>query len=115
MRRTLLACSAFLLLACETEARAPRAGEPIAISPAADADTVLLPAVGSSLVAADVNRAADPSACDRNYSPCVPIDRDVDCAGGSGNGPSYVRGPVRVTGRDVYDLDRDGDRIGCDR
>lgn len=53
--------------------------------------------------------------CDPNYSgACVPIDSDVDCAGGSGNGPSYVSGPVYVTGSDIYDLDRDGDGVGCD-
>jgi hypothetical protein len=52
--------------------------------------------------------------CDPNYDPCVPIDSDVDCAGGGGNGPSYVAGPVRVIGRDAYGLDRDGDGIGCD-
>lgn len=39
---------------------------------------------------------------------------DYDCAGGSGNGPYYVRGPVRVVGADPFDLDRDGDGIGCD-
>ncbi|MFG1777727.1 G5 domain-containing protein [Micromonospora sp. NPDC049048] len=53
--------------------------------------------------------------CDPNYSgACVPIASDVDCAGGSGNGPAYVHGPVRVVGSDIYDLDRDGDGIGCD-
>jgi hypothetical protein len=52
--------------------------------------------------------------CDPNYSGCVPIDSDVDCADGSGNGPSYVRGPVRVIGRDIYGLDRDGDGVGCE-
>lgn len=52
--------------------------------------------------------------CDPNYSPCVPIASDVDCAGGSGNGPAYVSGPVRVTGSDIYDLDRDGDGVACD-
>jgi hypothetical protein len=55
------------------------------------------------------------SGCDPNYDPCVPIASDVDCAGGSGNDPEYVDGPVRVTGRDVYGLDRDGDGIACDR
>lgn len=54
------------------------------------------------------------SNCDPNYSGCVPIASDVDCAGGSGNGPAYVRGPVRVIGSDIYDLDRDGDGVGCD-
>lgn len=45
---------------------------------------------------------------------CVPYASDVDCAGGSGNGPAYVSGPVKVVGPDVYDLDRDGDGIGCE-
>jgi hypothetical protein len=55
------------------------------------------------------------SGCDPNYSgACVPVASDVDCAGGSGNGPKYVDGPVRVVGTDIYDLDRDGDGIACD-
>lgn len=53
--------------------------------------------------------------CDSNYSGgCVPIASDVDCGGGSGDGPAYVYGPVRVTGVDVYGLDADGDGYGCD-
>jgi len=59
-----------------------------------------------------VNRATD--GCDPNYSGCVPIASDVDCAGGGGNGPAYVKGPVRVIGKDIYGLDRDGDGIGCE-
>lgn len=55
------------------------------------------------------------SGCDPNYDSCVPIASDVDCAGGSGNGPEYVDGPVAVIGRDIYGLDRDGDGIACDR
>ncbi|WP_337026658.1 G5 domain-containing protein [Microbacterium sp. LB16] len=59
---------------------------------------------------------AQPAAeCHSSYAGvCVPIASDVDCAGGSGNGPAYVRGPLRVVGPDVYDLDRDGDGIACD-
>ncbi|WEO76457.1 G5 domain-containing protein [Cryobacterium sp. SO2] len=53
--------------------------------------------------------------CDPNYADaCVPIASDVDCAGGSGDGPGYVDGPVRIVGNDIYDLDRDGDGIACD-
>jgi len=52
--------------------------------------------------------------CDPNYGGCVPIAYDVDCAGGSGDGPAYVQGPVQVIGDDIYDLDRDGDGWGCD-
>jgi hypothetical protein len=45
---------------------------------------------------------------------CVPIGvSDVDCRGGSGNGPYYV-GRVTVVGPDVYDLDRDNDGVGCE-
>lgn len=54
-----------------------------------------------------------PSNCDPNYSGCVPIASDVDCAGGSGDGPVYVTGPVQVIGRDIYGLDRDKDGWGC--
>lgn len=54
--------------------------------------------------------------CDPNYTgACVPISSDVDCDGGSGDGPAYVRGPVQIVGSDVYDLDRDGDGIACDK
>ncbi|MGZ9812305.1 hypothetical protein ACXN5S_17725 [Pseudoroseicyclus sp. H15] len=55
------------------------------------------------------------SQCDPNYTgACVPIASDVDCAGGNGNGPAYVQGPVRVVGRDIYKLDADGDGIACE-
>lgn len=56
----------------------------------------------------------DEAKCDPNYTPCVPVDTDVDCAGGSGDGPSYVVGPVQVIGEDIYRLDRDNDGIGCE-
>ncbi|MDQ3480315.1 MAG: hypothetical protein M3423_03130, partial [Actinomycetota bacterium] len=52
--------------------------------------------------------------CDPNYSGCVPIASDVDCAGGSGNGPAYVEGPVDVLGSDPYGLDADSDGLGCE-
>lgn len=52
--------------------------------------------------------------CTPGYSPCIPPGPDVDCAGGSGNGPRYVDGPVRVSGDDPYDLDSDGDGFGCE-
>ncbi|MEQ6900334.1 PASTA domain-containing protein [Nocardioides sp. YIM 152588] len=55
----------------------------------------------------------EPQNCTPGYSPCLPPASDYDCAGGSGNGPAYT-GTVRVDGPDIYDLDRDGDGIGCD-
>ncbi|MDT4838620.1 G5 domain protein [compost metagenome] len=54
------------------------------------------------------------STCDPNYSGCVPIASDVDCAGGSGNGPAYAYGPINVIGVDIYDLDRDGNGLACE-
>ncbi len=58
--------------------------------------------------------APAPQKCTPGYDPCLPPASDYDCAGGSGNGPKYVDGPVRVTGSDPYGLDRDGDGIGCE-
>lgn len=55
--------------------------------------------------------------CDPNYSgACVPIDPvDVDCGGGTGNGPSYVYAKnFRVVGTDIYGLDTDHDGIACE-
>jgi hypothetical protein len=53
--------------------------------------------------------------CDSNYEgACVPAGvEDVDCAGGTGDQPEYVEGPVTVVGEDVYGLDGDGDGEGC--
>lgn len=65
----------------------------------------------------NVNKTGTPGNsphCDPNYSGCVPIASDVDCAGGSGDGPAYVKGPVTVIGEDIYDLDRNGNGIGCE-
>ncbi|HEX6459116.1 MAG TPA: hypothetical protein VF032_09390 [Thermoleophilaceae bacterium] len=53
--------------------------------------------------------------CDPNYAGrCLdPNAYDYDCAGGSGDGPKYVQGPVRVVGNDHYHLDANGDGIAC--
>ncbi|OZV83116.1 hypothetical protein CA850_06370 [Micromonospora echinospora] len=56
---------------------------------------------------------ATTAACDPNYSGCVPVAEDVDCAG-RGDGPAWVTGTVKVTGSDVYRLDRNGNGVGCD-
>ncbi len=87
----------------------------LAFAPAANADPDAAPVVQPFAP----HRAPLPqeprSSCDPNYSgACVPIARDVDCAGGSGNGPAYVSGPVTVIGVDIYGLDRDGNGVGCE-
>lgn len=57
----------------------------------------------------------DADGCHDSYTgKCVPPDvEDVDCLGGSGNGPFYI-GRVTVVGRDEYGLDRDKDGVGCE-
>jgi hypothetical protein len=56
------------------------------------------------------------STCDPSYKgACLkPNVTDYDCAGGSGDGPYYVKGPITVVGDDHYGLDRDGDGIACE-
>jgi hypothetical protein len=56
------------------------------------------------------------SSCHPSYEgACLKVGAgDYDCAGGSGNGPNYVVGPVSVVGPDDFDLDRDGDGVGCE-
>jgi hypothetical protein len=54
--------------------------------------------------------------CDPGYEgACLDPDAsDYDCAGGSGDGPDYVQGPITVVGDDHYGLDSDGDGIACE-
>jgi len=55
--------------------------------------------------------------CTPGYSPCIRNKlSDVDCYGGSGNGPRYTKPGVtyRVWGRDRYRLDADNDGWGCE-
>jgi hypothetical protein len=68
------------------------------------------------IVISNVQRSPDTGAsrnCTPGYSPCLAPASDYDCRGGSGNGPKYT-GPVRVTGSDPYDLDRDRDGKACE-
>jgi hypothetical protein len=51
--------------------------------------------------------------------PCLRLSAgDYDCEGGTGNGPNYIPGPVTVRHDvdpdDPFDLDRDGNGIGCE-
>jgi len=100
--------------AAPTPTSAPKPAPPPAPKPPADpAPTTTRPAAPTAEPAPQAEE--QPSGCNDNYDPCVPDDpTDVDCAGGSGNGPSYVEGPVQVIGDDVYGLDRDGNGEGCE-
>jgi beta-lactam-binding protein with PASTA domain len=69
------------------------------------------------IVILNVQRRPEPDStrnCTPGYSPCLPHAFDYDCRGNGGNGPKYVDEPVRVTGSDPYDLDRNGDGVGCE-
>ncbi|GGF36316.1 hypothetical protein GCM10011519_07270 [Marmoricola endophyticus] len=52
--------------------------------------------------------------CTTGYDPCLTPMSDYDCAGGSGDGPGYVDGPVIISGSDPYELDNDGDGVACE-
>lgn len=56
--------------------------------------------------------------CTPGYKPCIPLKRtDVDCYGGSGNGPRYTKPGVVYKvkrGYDRYGLDADRDGKGCE-
>jgi beta-lactam-binding protein with PASTA domain len=65
--------------------------------------------------------APPPTTPPRNCHPsypdvCLrPDASDYDCEGGSGNGPYYVAGPLRVLPPDPFDLDgNDNDGWGCE-
>lgn len=115
------ALSILFLCALSTAACESRASVRAGVSVESDVAVRLGPAnPDASPPAEPASRSLPPPApaldepCSENYDPCVPIDSDVDCAGGTGNGPSYVAGPVEVIGRDVYGLDRNNDGIGCE-
>jgi hypothetical protein len=71
----------------------------------------MLGALLGALVSTAAAQDCHPSYQDK----CVPFASDVDCEGGSGNGPEYIRGPVYVVGYDEYELDRDGDGVACEK
>jgi hypothetical protein len=60
--------------------------------------------------------AKPPPACNPAYPDVCLKDGigDYDCAGGTGDGPNYVTGPLKVRAPDPFDLDRNGDGIGCE-
>lgn len=72
-----------------------------------DAITTLSTAVTTTASASSIGVK-----CDLNYAGCIPIfPPDVDCTQIKRLGLA----PVKVIGKDVHKLDRDGDGIGCDK
>jgi hypothetical protein len=68
------------------------------------------------VASADHASASKKRNCHPNYKwKCLKRNAgDYDCAGGSGNGPNYVSGPVKVVGADPFRLDADHDGLGCE-
>jgi hypothetical protein len=73
--------------------------------------TTIATLVPSAYASAD--KVAAEGNCLPNYDPCVEPALDVDCVGG-GDGPAFVQGPIRVVSLDIYNLDGDGNGIGCE-
>ncbi|MEY2463748.1 MAG: hypothetical protein QOH64_1886 [Acidimicrobiaceae bacterium] len=86
---------------------------PVTAAPTTSPPATLPPVTEPPVVAPPETSAPQPD-CTPGYDPCIPPGSDVDCAGGSGDGPRYVTGPVTVTGSDPYKLDRDHDGIACE-
>ena len=88
----------------------------VAAAPVAAAPVVAAPTTRAT-VAVTPTTVAGSSGCHPSYAgACVPTGfSDVDCGGGSGNGPGYISAKnFQVVGPDVYDLDADGDGIACE-
>jgi len=88
------------------------------VPPAAPTTRATVPQTTVTTVArVTTSTPAAGGACHPSYAgACVPTGfSDVDCAGGSGNGPGYVSAKnFQVVGPDVYGLDADGDGIACE-
>ena len=66
----------------------------------------------SSVSTATASASSSDVKCDPNYAGCIPVfPPDVDCTDIKRLGLA----PVKVIGKDVHKLDRDGDGIGCDK
>ncbi len=90
---------------------------PTTTTTVAPTTTTTLAPTTTTTVAATTTAPPAPNCHPAYSSPCVPAGvSDVDCAGGSGNGPYYVNGPVYLVGTaDPYGLDgNDNDGIGCE-
>lgn len=75
--------------------------------------TQLIPDRSVQTLLSNASQPVNPnSSCDPNYEGCIPVfPPDLDC-------PDIKRmglAPVKVIGKDVHRLDRDGDGIGCDK
>lgn len=61
---------------------------------------------GVGLGAWGLNGGLSAEECSPNYEPCIPVTTDLNCPD--------IGTQVRVLGEDIYNLDRDGNGIGCE-
>ncbi|WP_322778857.1 hypothetical protein [Frankia sp. Cas4] len=75
-----------------------------------------VPAAAPAPRPATTAAAAPAGNCDPAYPDVCLHDGigDYDCAGGSGDGPNYVQGPLRVRPPDPFKLDGNHDGTGCE-
>ena len=100
-------------LAAEREAREDQRG---LWASCGGADTPLPTATRPPPPPAPTNPPPAGASCEPSYPDvCIPIgSADYDCQGGRGDGPNYIRGPIRVLPPDPHRLDADRDGIGCE-
>ncbi len=73
------------------------------------------PAAGTQLRPGRAVSLTLSTGCEPGYSACLnPLVSDYDCAGGTGDGPAYIAGPIGVSGFDPFGLDYDNDGVGCE-
>jgi hypothetical protein len=72
-----------------------------------------LPSTSTSTSETESSTTDDPEpdpTCHASYDPCLPVADDLDCTDVRALGLA----PVTVIGDDVYELDADGDGLGCE-
>lgn len=111
-RVVLAAIGTLLLMGSSSVLAGPASGQEDALVPFSAGELSL--EGEASPPAVPLRGTRDDDRCTPGYDPCIPPGPDVDCAGGRGDGPRYIDGPVYVTGSDPYGLDRDGDGVGCE-
>ena len=91
----------------------PRPADPTSTAVAPEPTVPPLP---TTSVPPPVPTEPPPPNCDPSYPDvCIPVGAaDYDCAGGTGNGPNYIQGPIRVLPPDPHSFDGDGDGVGCE-
>ena len=91
---------------------------PATTTTAAPAPLAAVPTTRVTVARPATTTTKAPAGCHPSYAgACVPTGfSDVDCAGGSGNGPGYVSDKrFQVVGPDVYGLDgNDNDGVACE-